>query len=150
MIRKALKWIVKRMLNLSYGKFAESSEFLKPVEPYQSSPRYLVIGFDSVEDVPAGGTLTIVARSQVLFKPNRLVVSPLAASSFLIDDIRIGKSSQFAAPGPIPAAAFSSSQDVMLQFETAQIAQEIAMVVTNFTSSPERFSAVMMGITLEY
>jgi hypothetical protein len=112
--------------------------------------RVLPIGFDSVTNVTAGTTVPITKQPQVLFRPRRLVVAGGIASTFLIEDIKIGKDSQFVASGAIPASAFAPDVVVLdLKMDTCQLAASIVMTVTNITLADARFNAVMFGDSVQ-
>jgi hypothetical protein len=129
-------------------KLAQSSTLVK--EKPITKGRTVPIGFDSETDIAPGQTRRITTRPQVVFKGQRPVVSSDIAGSFVIQDIIVGKNSQFAASGPIPARAFEgNSVGVELDLDTAQIGQDITMFVTNISSSPVRFFATLIGRSVE-
>lgn len=108
------------------------------------------IGFDSETDVLAGATRKITNDPQIIFKGQRLTVPSDFAGSFLIQDIVVGKTSQLAATGAVPArmyqeTAFGNEFDL----DTAQISQKITLIVENTSLAPTRFTAGMLGIAIE-
>lgn len=122
------------------------------VAPAQCGPkgRLLILGFDSVTTIAAGASAIITQRPQVLFQPSRVVVPSSIAPSFLINDLKIGKNSQFTASGSLPAAVFSElSVGVALAMDAATVAQDISLNVTNTSAGALRFTAAMIGESCE-
>jgi hypothetical protein len=112
--------------------------------------REQVLGFDSVTAVAAAATANITSRPQLTFRPDRLVVAGSIAASFLINDLRIGKNSQFLAGVAVPAEAFGQQAfGVRLKLDTAQVSQDIVLNVTNTSGAGLRFNAVMIGPAVE-
>jgi len=112
--------------------------------------RFLPLGFDSVSAVAAGATAIITQRPQILFQPSRLVISGAIAAFFLVNDIKIGKNSQFGASGSLPSDVFSpTSVGVALAMDSAQVAQDIVLNVTNIDAAAHRFTAAMLGESCE-
>ena len=112
--------------------------------------RVLMVGFDSVATVAAATTIAITAQPQVLFRPRRLVLSDAAANAFVINDVRVGKDSQFVSAGAVPGSAFRpDAVAIDLQLDTCQIAASIVLNVTNISAAPARFMATMMGDSAE-
>jgi hypothetical protein len=121
--------------------------------------------------VNPGQSAQITARPQrSAFRPERLFVSDSGsmnngpwwkrlwpwysapqskgASDWVINDIRIGSRSQFSQSGDIPADMFRSGAiDSFVTFETAQVAMDVALIVTYIGPNPrgEVFYASMIG-----
>jgi len=118
----------------------------KPITKGRTVP----LGFDSETPVDPGQTRRVTTRPQVVFKGMRPIVSSDIAGSFMIQDIIIGKNSQFAASGPVPARTFEgNSFGVELDLDTAQIGQDVTMYVTNISNAPVRFIATLIGKSVE-
>ena len=114
------------------------------------SGRLLLIGFDSVAAVAAGASAIITQRPQVLFQPSRVVIPSTLGGFFIINDLKIGKNSQFTASGSVSALTFSElAVGVALAMDAAQIAQDIVISVTNIDAAPHRFLATMIGESCE-
>ncbi len=129
-------------------KIAQASTLVK--ERPANKGRTVPLGFDSETPIDPGLTRRIITRPQVVFKGLRPVVSPDIAGSFLIQDIIVGKNSQFAASGGIPARTFEgNSFGVELDLDTAQIGQDVIMVVQNISATPTRFIATLIGKSIE-
>lgn len=141
-VKKAL------MQKVMAEKIAQGSTLVreKPITKGRTVP----LGFDSETPIDAGQTRRITTRPQVVFKGVRPIVSSDIAGSFMLQDIIIGKNSQFAASGPVPARVFEgNSFGVELDLDTAQIGQDITMYVTNISSAPVRFIATLIGKSVE-
>ena len=112
--------------------------------------REYVMGLDSVAAVAAAATAIITTRPQVIFRPDRLVVPASIASSFLINDLRVGKNSQFVSATAVPAETFTQGAfGVRLKMDTAQISQDIILSVTNTSGGGLRFTAALIGPAVE-
>jgi hypothetical protein len=141
----AKKAVLQRALA---DKIAQGSTLVK--ERPISKGRTVPLGFDSETPIDPGQTRRVTARPQVVFKGIRPIVSSDIAGSFLIQDIVIGKNSQFAANGAIPARVFEGNAfGVELDLDTAQISQDIIMIVENISSAPVRFIATLIGKSVE-
>lgn len=112
--------------------------------------RTVPLGFDSETAIDPGQTRRITTRPQIVFRGQRFVVQNDIAGAFIIQDLIVGKNSQFAASGPLPARAFESNAfGVELELDTAQIGQDITVFVTNTSSTPTRFVATLIGRSVE-
>lgn len=144
--------------------FGRPQSTLGPFQPYANaagqcnisaqscgpSGRLLLIGFDSVAAVAAGASAIITQRPQVLFQPSRVVIPSTLGGFFIINDLKIGKNSQFTASGSVSALTFSElAVGVALAMDAAQIAQDIVISVTNIDAAPHRFLATMIGESCE-
>lgn len=121
---------------------------LRTVAPTRA--REYVMGIDSVATIAAAATLSISSRPQVIFRPDRLVVPSTIAGSFLINDLRVGKNSQFVNATAVPAEAFTQGAvGVRLKMDTTQISQDIVVSVTNISAGALRFNAALIGPSVE-
>lgn len=112
--------------------------------------RQYPLSIDSVATIAAGATSIITTRPQVIFRPERLVVGQAIAPSFLINDLRVGKNSQFVNAGSVPAEGFShQAQGVRLKCDTAQVGSDIVVSVTNTSGGALRFTAMLIGDAVE-
>ncbi len=117
-------------------------------EPTKS--RVYVLSLDTVATVAAGATVPVTAQPQVLFRPERLVIDGTVAASFLINTFTIGKNSQFASTGAVPASMFSpTAVGVTLKLDTAQISAIVALSITNTSGGALRFTAGLIGEAVE-
>lgn len=104
------------------------------------------LGFDSGVQIAAGATAIITVTPQTLFRGGRLSVPGSIASSFTINDVKVGQRSMFPAVSSVPAETFSNlSPGVRLKLSTSQIGQQVSMDVTNIGLAPERFRATIIG-----
>jgi hypothetical protein len=114
-----------------------------------SKSRIQSIGFTRAA-VPANTTVEITARPQVLFRGTRLLVGGSIAQSFVIDDIKVGRNSQFVATGAQPAEAFkdtATGDNVAL--DTCKPGVDLTLIVTNITGAAQDFRASLFGDAVE-
>lgn len=139
---------VRRMRReLAELKAAAAAPVIEEAGPTQG--RHQPLGFFQ-NAVAALTQVQVTQQPQTIFRPNRLVVPQAIAPSFTIDDVRIGKNSQFVAAGGVPAEAFSGvAVSVEIQFDTCQVSQTIVLTVTNQSQSALDFRAMMLGTSLE-
>ena len=123
-------------------------------EPTRS--RQFPIGFEG--RVPNGGKVgtefDIEVKPQVLFRGERLAVPPSIARYFDIVDIKVGKDSQLAASGILPAEAFETrAVGVRMELDTAEPGIVITLRVRVSQPMPDNevpyFKAVLYGAVLE-
>ena len=115
-----------------------------------TSAREYVMGIDSVATIAAAATSSLTSRPQVVFRPDRLVVPSTIAGSFLINDLKVGKNSQFVNGTAVPAEAFTQGAvGVRLKMDTTQISQDILISVTNISAGALRFNAALIGPAVE-
>lgn len=127
---------------------AQRGTIVRSKEPTKS--RVYVLSLDTVTTVAAGATTPVTAQPQVLFRPERLVIDSTVAASFLINTFTIGKNSQFASTGAVPASMFSpTAVGVTLKLDTAQISAIVALSVTNTSGGALRFTAGLIGEAVE-
>lgn len=108
------------------------------------------LSIDSVATIAAAATALITTRPQCLFRAERLVIGQTIAPSFLVNDLRIGKNSQFVNAGSVPGEAFShTAQGVRLKCDTAQVGSDITISVTNTSGGALRFTAALIGESVE-
>lgn len=127
---------------------AQNALVLKDSKPTKA--RRFPLGFVSNGTIASGDSATITSRPQVLFKGQRLVVPSDIAGDFTIDDVKVGKDSQFVAEGAIPARMLQENAvDVAFELDTAQISQDISVSVTNIAGAPRIFRAGLVGKAAE-
>jgi hypothetical protein len=118
-------------------------------EPTHEKRRHFPIGFTQTAIAP-GTVAEIEVKPQVLFRGERLAVAPSNARSFNIVDIKVGKDSQLAATGEMPAEAFSAlAVGVRMELDTAQPGIVIVLIVRNTDTSAQDFNAVLYGTVFE-
>lgn len=127
---------------------AQRGTIVRSKEPTKS--RVYVLSLDSVATIAAAATATVSAQPQVLFRPERLVIDGTVAASFLVNSFTIGKNSQFASTGSVPASMFSpTAVGVTLKLDTAQISALVSLSVTNTSGGALRFTAGLIGEAVE-
>lgn len=121
---------------------------LKERQPTRA--REYPLGFVSNGAVGAGASARITTRPQVPFRLDRLVVPSDLAGLFTIDDVKVGKNSQFAAEGSVPARIFQENGvGVCLKGDTAQISMDVTISVTNISGAASFFRAAVIGPAVE-
>jgi hypothetical protein len=116
--------------------------------PVTKSREYPV-GFPTTT-IPAGATVSIFLQPQVPFRGRRLIVPSDIAGALLINDLKVGKNSQFATSGPVPARVYSEfGVGVDMNLDTAQISQQISLNVTNTSGAAVTFNAALLGTAVE-
>lgn len=121
---------------------------LRESQPTKS--RVFPLGFESATTILGGASASITSRPQVIFKGQRLVVPSDVAGQFVLDDVKVGKDSQFVAEGSIPARVLQENAvDVAFELDTAQISQDITISVTNIGGAPATFRAALIGQAAE-
>jgi len=112
--------------------------------------RQLTLGIDSgPTPIASGSQQDVVLAPQVIFRGERLIVPETIADFFTIDDIRIGKDSQFGAAGSVPAAVYANvTVGANLNLDLATVGMQIVIVVTNVSPDPQRFRAGLIGKAL--
>jgi len=112
--------------------------------------REFPVGFIATA-VAAGQPASVEVKPQVLFRGERLAVANSIAPFFIINDIKVGKDSQLAASGNLPAEAFSNlSVGVRMELDTAEPGIVITLTITNTdTTGPHDFRAVLYGTVLD-
>ena len=107
------------------------------------------LGF-SREAIPPGETTEITARPQVLFRGRRLLVGSSIAGSFTIEDIKVGRNSQFVGTGPQPAEAFrETATGDNISLDTCKPGVDISITVRNITGAAADFRATLFGDVVE-
>jgi hypothetical protein len=100
--------------------------------------------------IAAGVTVSINANPQVPFRPKRFLIPNVLAPLCRVESIQIGKNPIFAAANPVPGEAFSPLvTDGELYLDTAQIAQQISVQVTNTSLASFDFNACFFGSAIE-
>lgn len=131
--------------------YVRSSDGPQVVEEQPHHPREFPIGFTSSTPVPPAQTGSIEVKPQVLFRGERLAVPNSIVLNFNISDVKVGKDSQLAAPGDMPAECFSNiSVGVRMQLDTAEPGITITLFPKNTdTNNPHPFSSVLYGTVVE-
>jgi hypothetical protein len=142
--RARAKALIKRAILAKRLKVAKAVHYRKP-----SKSRIQSIGFTRLA-VPAGTSVEVVARPQELFRGTRLLVGSSIAAAFIIEDLKVGRHSQFVATGPQPAEAFrdtATGDNVAL--DTCKPGVDITLIVRNTTDVATDFRASLFGDVVE-
>lgn len=119
------------------------------VQRQVTKAREYPLGFPTTS-VAAGATATVSSQPQVPFRGRRLIVPSDIAGSFLINDIKVGKTSMLPNSNPIPARAFTElGVGVDLNLDTAQISQNISLSIENTSGAALDFNAALIGTAVE-
>ena len=132
---------VKKALALRKIQKGTLVSSLKPV-----AERNLFLGFTQLA-IAASAVVTITVQPQVPFKGYRLSVASQFAPFFAVIDVKVGKDSQLAAPGAVPATSFSEvSVGDNISMDTASVGQLITLQVQNIDAAAAHdFRATMFG-----
>lgn len=130
--------------------YADRSGQPRVIEEQPTHPREFPIGF-SAAVVPKGGTLPIETKPQVLFRGERLAIPQSIVVNFDVNDIKVGKDSQLAAPGNLPGECFSNlSIGVRMQLDTAEPGITITLsMFNNDTQGDHSFKSCLYGTVIE-
>jgi hypothetical protein len=130
-------------------KIASANALIVKDDPPTNARRF-PLGFESNGTVANAATVNITSRPQVLFKGQRLVIPSDIAGDFTLDDLKVGKDSQFVAEGSIPGRVLQeNATQVEFDLDTAQISQDITLIVTNIGGAPRTFRAALWGKVAE-
>lgn len=111
--------------------------------------RELLLGFGPTS-LLNGSTNVFTTQPQLPFRPSRFVIPSAAVANFSINDLKIGKNSQFLSSNSVPAAVFSElAVGVALGLDTCNVGQQITVSVTNTAAAPATFSAALIGTSLQ-
>jgi hypothetical protein len=148
-VRRAQKGSAKKkaMARDLLRRRVESGTLLRSVSPRASREYALGLGSTSVA---GGASANINVQPQVIFRPERLVVPSNVAVDFLITDIKVGKNSQLASTGALPAVMFTETAfGVRLKMDTAQISMFVTISVTNQNANARNFQGGFVGPAVE-
>lgn len=124
-----------------------SGALLRSVPPRNSREYALGLGSTSVAGLSSAN---INVQPQVIFRPERLVIPSNVAPDFLITDLKVGKNSQLASTGALPAVMFTESAfGVRLKMDTAQISMFVTISVTNQSTVARNFQGGLVGPAVE-
>lgn len=130
------------------NKLAQGSLLTRTDTPTRA--REYPIGFVSAIPVPAGGTATVISRPQIVFRGERLLIPSDIAGQFVVNQLIVGKNPQQVSSDPIPGRVFDErGVGVRMSMDTAQISQDIAILVTNIGGAPATFRAAIIGAAVE-
>jgi hypothetical protein len=111
------------------------------LDPTEATPELLAALKGAVSStvlVPAGSTVYVTGRPQVLFRPELVSIEGELAPFFSVVDIRIGKNSQFVSAAEILAEEFAPGRSRRMKFDTCQISMDVTVALRNRTDKPQR------------
>jgi hypothetical protein len=136
--------LVKRAI---LAKRLKNAKLVHQRKPTKS--RIQPLGFNR-KGVPPDTTVEIVARPQVTFRGRALKVGSSIAEFFTIEDIKVGRSSQFVGTGAQPAEAFrDTATGDNLEIDTCDKGVDITLIVTNIDGTAKDFRATLFGDAIE-
>jgi hypothetical protein len=94
--------------------------------------------------VPPGHTFHLTAQPQVVFRPEKLVLDDESADHFQVDDVKVGKNSQFLSACSMPGTLFKAATTPQMKMDTAQISMFVTVTLTNTSGSPRPVPQVSM------
>jgi hypothetical protein len=113
-----------------------------------SKGRSQSLGFEFLAVQP-GATVDVAGNPQVLFKPKRLVYTG-PVNTFVIQDVKIGRSSQFVASSGQSADAYPPTSTVdNMELDTARPGVVITLRIQNVSGVAADFRATMFGQVAE-
>lgn len=138
------------IINASLDRYKGLSvSWRKPMWSVKLKDRCILLGFDSGDKIAPGATRRVKSNPQDTFAPNAITIPKHIAKHFDIIDILIGAVSQFSSADPIPASTFSSDTPTRdVNFDVAQISQEVTFVVKNNSTKGRRFQASIRGFVV--
>jgi hypothetical protein len=143
-VAKSRKNLVKRAI---LAKKLQQAKILEPRRPTHARVQSMGL---SMANVAPGATVDIIARPQEIFKGRRLVVPSTIAGSFMIEDIKVGRTSQFVSSGRQPALVFSElSTGDNLSLKTCSPGMDIVLKVTNISEDEINFDSSLIGDVVE-
>jgi hypothetical protein len=118
------------------------------VEKKPTVSRTQSLGFNA--EVGPGETLDITVRPAVTFSGTRLSVASSIAPNFVIEDIKVGRKSQFVTSGPQSAESFKDTSTTdNLHLDTCDTGTDIILKVRNVTGTASQFRATFFGDVVE-
>jgi len=132
---------------MAIAKRMENAQVVRQV-PHQKSRRQS-IGF-VFDGIGPNETVDIVSRPQVLFRGTRLLIPSVIGQTVRVEDVKVGRTSQFAAIGAQPGVAFSElSTADNLQLDTATPGMDVTLRIKNTSGASIDFSATIFGDVVE-
>jgi len=116
--------------------------------------RELPLGF-SIGAIKKGGSpesassAIMQAQPQVIFRGRRLFVVPSRPNVIIVQDLKVGKDSQFVACAPVPAEMFGPlSYGSDMNLDTAQVSMIISLFVASIGKKKATVTAGLIGTSI--
>jgi hypothetical protein len=132
---------------MAMAKRMENAQVVRQV-PHQKA-RKQSIGF-VFDGLGPGASIDITSRPQVLFRGTRLLIPSSIGQVVRVEDVKVGRTSQFAAIGAQPGIAYSElSTADNLQLDTCSPGMDVTLRITNRGGAAVDFSATLFGDVVE-
>jgi hypothetical protein len=132
---------------MAMAKRMENAQVVRQV-PHQKS-RKQSIGF-VFDGLAPNTTVDITSRPQVLFRGTRLLIPSSIGQFIRVEDVKVGRTSQFAAIGAQPGIAYSElSTADNLQLDTSSPGMDVTLRISNRGGAAIDFSATLFGDVVE-
>lgn len=131
---------MERFRDLIQVREEEGGKKVVYLDPMEATPELLNALKSGSEPtlVPAGSTVYVTGRPQVLFRPELVSIERDLAPHFMVMDIKIGKNSQFVSSTPIPAEEFAAGNRRHLKLDICQISMDVTVALYNKSGSAQR------------
>lgn len=114
-----------------------------------SRERGLIMGFDR-QTIAANTTTDFTANPQVPFRPRTMIVGATDLDGLAIEDIKVGKNSQFVTAGAVPASTFSANATFKdFKFDTAVPGIDVVVTATDLSGVANAVAIAMNGVAAE-
>lgn len=114
-----------------------------------SRERGLIMGFDR-QTIALNTTADFTANPQVPFRPRTMIVAATSIDGLVIEDIKVGKNSQFVTAGAVPAATFSTDATFKdFKFDTAVPGIDVVVTATDVSGAANTVAISMNGVAAE-
>ena len=141
---QAKKNLIRRAV---LAKKIEGARVLESRRPTHSRVQSMGL---SLAGVQPGATVDIIARPQEIFRGRRLVIPSSIAQFFMVEDVKVGRTSQFVSSGRQPALVFSElSTGDNLSLKTCSPGMDIVLKVTNVSEEEVNFDSALIGDVVE-
>ena len=136
---------------IAYMRRIASRNAAVVVDRPMNRARQLPLGFPAAS-IAGGGTVASptsavsFTQPQVTYRGQRLFVVPSAMGVCIVQDLKVGKDSQFVAAEPVPAEMFSPlSFGSDMNLDTAQVSQILALYLGNIAGAAISVTAALQG-----
>lgn len=111
--------------------------------------RQQALPLSSTGNIAANTQTTVQNQPQVVFRPERLIITD-ANGNFTVQDLKVGKDSQFIASGTVPSAVFGAGAfGIRLKMDTCQVSMFVSVTVTNTdNANGHQFLGAVIGPTV--
>lgn len=148
-ISKGLRFL-SRLLNTVAAELEVEAAYHAPDPPTKDDEQRpklsLPLPFRSEGEIAPGENAKIEMKPQFCFRGEKIVLED--AEHWTVQDILVGRNSQFVAPGGVPGRTFAAdSVGVGLSLETIIPGMILSLIVRNDGKTPAVCSGVILGTT---